>query len=75
MKFRNLAYGASTVAIMLSASTAVFAQETTGGIRGVVTDAAGAPVANAEVTVTHVPSGTSSITATDQARKKHHTVA
>lgn len=66
MKFRNLAYGASTVAIMLSASTAVFAQETTGGIRGVVTDAAGAPVANAEVTVTHVPSGTSSITATDQ---------
>lgn len=66
MKFRNLAYGASTVAIMLSASTAVFAQETTGGIRGVVTDAAGTPVANAEVTVTHVPSGTSSVTATDQ---------
>ncbi|QYF86495.1 TonB-dependent receptor [Brevundimonas sp. PAMC22021] len=66
MKFRNLAYGASTVAIMLSASTAVFAQETTGGIRGLVTDAAGAPVANAEITITHVPSGTSSTTATDQ---------
>ena len=52
MTFRKLAYGASVAAIMMSASTAVFAQETTGGIRGVVTDASGYPVSGATVTVT-----------------------
>ena len=66
MTFRKLAYGASAVAIMMSASTAVYAQETTGGISGAVYDAAGAPVAGATVTVTHEPSGTTSTTVTDQ---------
>ena len=61
---RNLAYGVSAAAILLAASSAAFAQETTGGIRGVVTDAAGAPLANATVVVTHVPSGTSNTTVT-----------
>jgi len=65
MTFRKLAYGASAVAIMMSASTAAFAQETTGGIVGVVYDASGSPVAGATVVVTHVPSGTSATTVTD----------
>lgn len=64
MTFRKLAYGASAAAIMMSASTAVFAQETTGGIRGVVTDASGYPVSGATVTITHVPSGTRSVSLT-----------
>ena len=62
---RNLAYGASAAVIMLAASSAAFAQETTGGIRGQVTDATGAPVANAAVTIIHAPSGTSTTTATN----------
>jgi len=58
MLLRNLAYGASAAALLLSA-TAVHAQETTGGIVGGVYDAAGAPVVGATVVVTHIPSGTS----------------
>lgn len=65
MTFRKLAYGASAVAIMMSASTAVFAQETTGAIRGRVTAADGAGVSGASVTVTHAPTGTSVTTVTD----------
>ena len=65
MTFRKLAYGASAAAIMMSASTAVFAQETTGGVSGGVYDAAGAPIAGAAVTVVHAPSGTTSTTVTD----------
>ncbi|MFC0634782.1 TonB-dependent receptor [Brevundimonas balnearis] len=64
---RKLAYGASTAALMLTAATAVYAQETTGGIRGQVTDASGAPVAGAAVTVVHVPSGTTATTVTNAA--------
>lgn len=55
---------ASILTIALICSTAVHAQETTSSIRGVVT-AAGAPVSNASVTVTHVPSGTSSTVTTN----------
>ncbi len=44
--------------------TAAHAQETTSSVRGEVT-AGGAPVAGAQVTVTHVPSGTQSTTTTD----------
>ncbi|MGH6978696.1 MAG: TonB-dependent receptor [Brevundimonas sp.] len=65
MTFRKLAYGASVVAIMMSASTAVFAQETTGGVVGGVYDAAGSPIVGAAVTVVHSPSGTTSTTVTD----------
>lgn len=64
MFHRNLAYGASAAAILLATSSAAFAQETTGGIRGVISDGAGAPVANASVVITHVPSGTSITTVT-----------
>ncbi|MFN3352494.1 MAG: carboxypeptidase regulatory-like domain-containing protein [Brevundimonas sp.] len=61
---RKLAYGASAAAIMLTAATAVYAQETTGAIRGSVVDEAGAPVAGAAITVVHVPSGTTATTVT-----------
>jgi outer membrane receptor for ferrienterochelin and colicin len=64
MRLNQLAYGASAAVIALAASSAVFAQETTGGIRGQVTDESGMPVANATVVVTHVPSGTRSTTMT-----------
>jgi outer membrane receptor for ferrienterochelin and colicin len=62
---RKLAYGASVAAIVMSGATAVVAQETTGGIRGSVWDAQGAPVANATVVVTHAPSGTRATVVTD----------
>jgi hypothetical protein len=48
----------------LAAPVAVYAQETTGDIRGTVS-AAGAPVGGAEVVITHVPSGTVNRTTTD----------
>lgn len=43
----------------------VFAQSTSAGVGGLVTDAGGQPVAGAEVTITHVQSGTVSRTVTD----------
>lgn len=61
---RKLAYGASAAAIMMTAATAVHAQETTGSIRGAILDAGGMPVSGATVTVTHVPSGTRSVSVT-----------
>lgn len=54
----------AVAAIAVVAPTAAYAQETTSTIRGEVR-AAGAPVGNATVTVTHVPSGTVSRTTTD----------
>lgn len=65
MRLHHLACGASAAVIALAASSAVFAQETTGGIRGQVTDEAGMGVPGATVVVTHVPSGTRSTTLTD----------
>ncbi|HEX8217375.1 MAG TPA: carboxypeptidase regulatory-like domain-containing protein [Allosphingosinicella sp.] len=54
----------AAAAVAIVAPTAAYAQETTSQIRGEVT-ASGAPVAGAEVTVTHVPSGTTSTSTTD----------
>ena len=51
-------------AAALIAPVAAMAQETTSTIRGSVTSG-GAPVAGATVTITHVPSGTTSATTTD----------
>jgi len=62
---RSFAYGASAAAILLATSGAAFAQETTGGVRGTITDGAGAPVANATVVITHTPSGTSNTVVTN----------
>jgi hypothetical protein len=61
---RSLRLGCAIGALMV-ASTAVYAQETTGTIRGDVLDGSGNPVANATVTVVHTPSGTRSTSTTD----------
>ncbi|GAB2522320.1 TonB-dependent receptor [Lysobacter humi (ex Lee et al. 2017)] len=47
------------------AAAPAFAQSTSAGVGGLVTDASGAPVAGAEVTITHVESGTVSRAVTD----------
>ena len=54
----------AAAAVVIVAPTAAHAQETTSSIRGDVTSA-GAPVEGAEVTITHVPSGTQSTSTTD----------
>lgn len=57
-------YGLLCAAAAIVAPASAYAQETTSSIRGDVTSG-GSPVANAEVTVTHVPSGTTSTATTD----------
>ena len=52
------------LAIALAAAPA-FAQNTSSGVGGLVTDSKGAPVSGAEVTITHVESGTVSRAITD----------
>jgi hypothetical protein len=47
------------------ATAPAMAQSTSAGVAGQILDAAGAPVAGAEVTITHVESGTTSRTTTD----------
>jgi hypothetical protein len=61
VRLSKLALGLS---IALAAAPA-FAQSTSAGVAGLVTDASGAPVAGAEVTITHVESGTVSRAVTD----------
>ena len=51
-------WATSALATSMLAATAVYAQETTGAVRGQVVDASGQPVSGATVTVTHVPTGT-----------------
>src|SRR5690606_18840302 len=43
MRLSQLACGASAAVIALAAASAVFAQETTGGVRGQIVDDSGAP--------------------------------
>ncbi|WP_047128933.1 TonB-dependent receptor [Xanthomonas arboricola] len=47
------------------AAAPVFAQSTSAGVAGLVTSSAGQPVPNAEVTITHIESGTVSRATTD----------
>ncbi len=55
-----------SLGLMLALAAApAFAQSTSAGVGGLVTDAGGAPVAGAEVTITHVESGTVSRATTD----------
>tara|TARA_R110002124_G_scaffold272782_1_gene442000 strand:+ start:2228 stop:5626 length:3399 start_codon:yes stop_codon:yes gene_type:complete len=65
MRIKNLSCGVSLAAIAMMASTAVYAQETTGAIRGRVLDANGSAAAAATVTITHEPTGTSVVVMTD----------
>ncbi len=58
-------YGAAASALALLAAGAVHAQETTGGIKGTVTNEQGAPVAGAKVTIVHVPTGVTQTVTTD----------
>jgi hypothetical protein len=64
---KKLAGGVATTALILGMASAVHAQETTSAIGGQVLDENSAPVANATVVVTHVPSGTRSTVVTDAA--------
>lgn len=61
---RNLWTNASIAALALASATAIHAQETTALLRGSVASA-GTPVANAQVTITNVPSGTVSRAVSD----------
>jgi outer membrane receptor for ferrienterochelin and colicin len=61
---KRLALGAGVLALATAMSSAVFAQDTTGGIHGIITSG-GAPAANAAVTITHEPSGTKLTTVTN----------
>lgn len=61
---RSLRLGCALGALLV-ASTAVYAQETTGTIRGSVSDSAGNAVPNATVTVLHTPSGSRSVSTTN----------
>ena len=65
--FNRYMIGAATLALLAASAPAVYAQQTTATVRGVVTDAAGKPVADATVVVIHTPSGTRATTRTDGA--------
>lgn len=60
-----LAASIVSLAATTTIATPAFAQETTSSVRGTVTDENGAAVVGATVTVTHVPSGTTSTQTTD----------
>jgi hypothetical protein len=62
---RRLASGAAVTTLALAAASAVYAQETTGGIRGQITDDSGAPVGGATVTITNEATGATSTTVTN----------
>ena len=62
---RNLWTNASIVALALASSTAVYAQETTATLRGNVVNDNNAVLPGATVTITHVPSGTTTIQTSD----------
>jgi outer membrane receptor for ferrienterochelin and colicin len=61
---KRLAFGAGLMALSAAMASAVYAQETSGGLRGSITDG-GAPAANVAVTILHEPSGTRQTTSTN----------
>lgn len=65
LTLKKLAGGVATTALILAMAGAAAAQETTSAIRGEVVDAGGAPVAGAQVTIIHLPSGTTNTATTD----------
>ncbi len=66
MTNRKRAFWATTaLATSMLAASAVYAQETTGAIRGQVADANGSAAAGATVTIVHEPTGTTVTTVSD----------
>ncbi|MCK5574910.1 MAG: TonB-dependent receptor, partial [Sphingomonadales bacterium] len=63
MKRIALMAGVAATAIMFTAPT--FAQETTSSLRGKIVSVSGEPLANVEVVITHVPSGSRSTISTN----------
>jgi outer membrane receptor protein involved in Fe transport len=63
ISMKRLAAGSALAVLALASTTAVYAQETTAALHGVVS-ADGVAIPNASVTVTHTPSGTRMTTAT-----------
>tara|TARA_R110000868_G_scaffold2384_7_gene17749 strand:+ start:28374 stop:31640 length:3267 start_codon:yes stop_codon:yes gene_type:complete len=61
---KKFSLSAATLALLAAAPAAVYAQDTASSLRGTITDAAGAPVANATVTILHTASGTASTATT-----------
>ena len=61
---KRLAGGAALSVLVCAMSSAVYAQETTGALRGQVTGENGLGVANATVTITHAPTGATATTMT-----------
>ncbi|MFI4976640.1 MAG: TonB-dependent receptor domain-containing protein [Caulobacterales bacterium] len=59
---RRLAGGGMAAFVLAMSASAVYAQETTGGVRGAVTSAGGAAAGGAVVTITHLPTGTTRTT-------------
>jgi hypothetical protein len=62
---RKFVGGAALSVLAFAMASAAYAQETTGAMRGQVTDGSGAPAVGASVTVLHVPTGTTVTTATN----------
>lgn len=63
---RRRAWSAAVSLLALSAAGAAYAQETTGAVRGLVTDADGHAIAGATVVVRHVPTGASATVVTNE---------
>lgn len=61
---KKLSLSAATIALLAAAPAAVYAQDTASSLRGTVTDAGGAPVSGAVVTMVHTASGTASTATT-----------
>ena len=73
MLTRKLVAGAALSVLALAASTAAYAQQTTGAIRGQVTDEANKPLSGVTITVTHLPTGTkaTAVTGGDEIGRAH----
>ncbi|MBO9492266.1 TonB-dependent receptor [Endozoicomonas sp. G2_1] len=58
MKTHRLSQVAGALVVALGLSTAAFADETSSGVRGVITTPQGQPAAGTKIVITHLPSGT-----------------
>ena len=67
MKNNRLFVGVAACALTFGLAPAAYAQQTTASVNGLVQGVDGKPVAGATVTVTHLPSGSKTITQTNDA--------